>query len=154
MEKLYKEFTNLAKNLNSIGIIPVLYGSLGLSKLINQDLNSQDIDVLIPENFLKKEWDQLKIFIEKLGYDLIDLHEHEFNKNGITIAFASEEDLLPFADIDYTKLEVIQDMGNYKTLRIDDYLKVYEKSLIDGYRKIKNDNKDQIKIEIIKENLK
>jgi len=49
---------------------------------------------------------------------------------------------------------VIQDMGNYKTLRIDDYLKVYEKSLIDGYRKIKNDNKDQIKIEIIKENLK
>jgi len=154
MEKLYKEFTNLAKNLNSIGIIPVLYGSLGLSKLINQDLNSQDIDVLIPENFLKKEWDQLKIFIEKLGYDLIDLHEHEFNKNGITIAFASEEDLLPFADIDYTKLEVIQDMGNYKTLRIDDYLKVYEKSLIDSYRKIKNDNKDQIKIEIIKENLK
>ena len=154
MEKLNKEFTNLAKNLNSIGIIPVLYGSLGLSKLINQDLNSQDIDVLIPENFLKKEWDQLKIFIEKLGYDLIDLHEHEFNKNGITIAFASEEDLLPFADIDYTKLEVIQDMGNYKTLRIDDYLKVYEKSLIDGYRKIKNDNKDQIKIEIIKENLK
>jgi hypothetical protein len=150
MDKLYTEFIDIAKKLNSINIIPVLYGSLGLSKLIKKDLNPQDIDILIPERFLTKDWDQLKTCIEDMRYNLFDAHEHEFHKNDIKIAFASEESLILFADVDYMELQVVYDIGTYKILRREEYMKVYTKSLTDGYRKTKNNGKDQVKIEILK----
>jgi len=154
MTEKYKEFIKIAKELNAIDIIPVLYGSLGLSMIVNQDLKPEDIDILIPKRFLKQDWNIFKSFIEKLGYKLIDLHEHEFQKNNIKIAFADEEDLLPYANIDYTKLEVVSSNCKYKQLKLEDFLKSYTSSLKDGYRQTKKNNKDKIKIKIIKENIK
>jgi len=154
MEKLYNEFLIIAKELNSIDIIPVLYGSLWLSKLLKIDLKPQDIDILIPEKFLKTDWNILKYFIEKLWYKLVDLHEHEFKKNSIKIAFASQEDLTPFANVDYNKLEIFEsDISTYKKLSLQDYFKVYTKSSKDSYRKDKNNWKDKSKIDIIKKYL-
>ena len=154
MEKLYKEFLSIAKELNSIDIIPVLYGSLGLSKLLNIDLKPQDIDILLSQKFFKTDRDLLKNFIEKFWYKLVDLHEHEFKKDSIKIAFASQEDLNPFANINYDKLEIFESsMGTYKKLSLQDYLKVYTKSSQDSYRKDKNNNKDKSKIDIIKKYL-
>ncbi|KEK23423.1 hypothetical protein BAGA_09040 [Bacillus gaemokensis] len=42
----------------------------------------------------------------------------------------------------------------YQVLSLEDYLKVYAKSIHDSYRKTKNNNKDLIKINAIKELLK
>jgi hypothetical protein len=154
MIEKYEEFIKIAKELNHINIIPVLYGSLGLSIIINQDLNPEDIDILIPKRFLKQDWSAFKILIEKQGYKLIDLHEHEFQKNNIKIAFADEEDLLPYANIDYTKLEIVSNNCKYKKLKLEDFLKSYTSSLKDGYRQTKKNNKDKAKIKIIKENMR
>ena len=154
MEKLYNEFLVIAKELNSIDIVPILYGSLGLSKLLNIDLKPQDIDILIPEIFLKTDRNLLKNFIEKLWYKLVDLHEHEFIKEKIKIAFATQEDLKPFANVNYNKLEIVKDLWTYKKLSVQDYLKVYTKSWQDSYRKNKNNDKDKLKIDIIKKHLR
>ena len=153
MATLYDEFLIIAQKLNeNLDIIPVLYGSLGLKVISDIEFYPQDIDMLIPLEYLKDKWGLLRNTIEELEYDLVDLHEHEFHKEGVKIAFSFEEDLLPFAGIDYTKLKVINEDGiKYKVLSLEDYLKVYSKSVKDGYRRSKNNNKDIHKIEKIKE---
>ncbi|MGW6302625.1 hypothetical protein ACWFQB_28415, partial [Peribacillus butanolivorans] len=80
----------------------------------------------------------LKHTMEQLDYTMVDLNEHEFIKSDIKIGFAFTEDLLEFADVNYKNLKVFQDNGaEYHLLTISDYLKVYNKSLQDGYRRIK-----------------
>lgn len=155
MEKdldLYGEFIHVSKTLNKeLAIMPVLYGSLGLGKVTQIDFLPQDIDILVPIAFLEEKWEILKDMMEQLDFILIDLHEHEFMKNDCKIGFAFIEDLMEFADVDYKNLQVVEDSGaKYYLLTISDYLKVYSKSLQDGYRRTKNNNKDLKKIEVLK----
>ncbi len=95
-----------------------------------------------------------KEFIEKLGYKLIDLHEHEFRKGSTKIAFATQEDLKPFANVDYNRLETVKDLWTYKKLSLQDYFKIYTESSQDSYRKDKSNDKDKLKIDIIKRYLR
>ena len=89
--------------------------------------------------------------MEQLDFTMIEINEHEFIKNDIKIGFAFTEDLLEYADIEYTSLKVFEDnQAKYQLLTITDYLKVYNKSLQDGYRKTKNNNKDLHKILVLK----
>ncbi|AUZ26544.1 hypothetical protein C1T28_08290 [Bacillus subtilis] len=149
--KLYNEFINIAKTFNKeLDTIPLLYGSLGLEKVTGLDFSPEDIDILIPLIFLEGKWRRLKNIMEVQGYKMVDLHEHEFRKTNIKVGIAHIEDLKPFADVDYKNLEIFEDDGaKYHLLTIDDYLKVYHKSLLDGYRRTKKNNKDQIKINIL-----
>ena len=88
--------------------------------------------------------------MEQLGYRMVNLQEHEFIKNDIKIGFAFTEDLLGFADVDYTSLNLFEDNGSeYYLLTILDYVKVYNKLLKDGYRRTKNNNKDLKKVKIL-----
>ncbi|MGM0890697.1 MAG: hypothetical protein ACQEW5_28180 [Bacillota bacterium] len=148
---LYKEFISVSRNLNQqLDIVPVLYGSLGLGKVTKVDFSPQDIDILVPLTFLEEKWKIFKYTMEQLDYTMVDLNEHEFIKNDIKIGFAFTEDLLEFADVDYKNLNVFQDNGaKYHLLTISDYLKVYNKSFQDGYRRTKNNNKDLNKLEIL-----
>jgi hypothetical protein len=148
---LYEEFIKVSKILNQqLNIVPVLYGSLGLGKLTQIDFSPQDIDILVPLTFLEEKWKTLIQTMEQLDYIMVDLNEHEFMKNDIKIGFAFTEDLLDFADVDYRSLKVFEDNGTkFHFLTISDYLKVYNKSLQDGYRRTKNNNKDLIKLEIL-----
>ncbi|MCY8199190.1 hypothetical protein MOC25_05715 [Bacillus subtilis] len=149
--KLYNEFINIAKTFNKeLDIIPLLYGSLGLEKVTGLDFSPEDIDLLIPLIFLEEKWEKLKKVMEQHGYKMVDIHEHEFKKTNTKIGIAYIEDLKPFADVDYNNLEVFEDGGaKYHLLTIDDYLKVYKKSLLDGYRRRKKNHKDQSKINIL-----
>ena len=46
----FTKFLQNAQLLNShFRIIPLIYGSLGLEEITSEDLNSDDIDILIPE---------------------------------------------------------------------------------------------------------
>lgn len=149
---LYKEFINISKSLNrQLDIVPVLYGSLGLEKVTQMDFSPQDIDILVPLAFLEEKWEILKDTMEQLDYMLVDLDEHEFMKSDSKIGFAFIEDLVEFAVVDYKSLQVFEDSGaKYYLLTISDYLKVYNKSLQDGYRRTKNNSKDFKKLEILK----
>lgn len=148
---LYEEFINITKVLNRrLEIIPVLYGSLGLERVTEVNLSPQDIDILVPFTYLDNKWKKLKHTMEQLGYTLVDLHEHEFVKDHVKVGFAFIEDLLEFANVDYKNLKVVEkDGATYHLLTVSDYLKVYNKSVQDGYRRTKNNNKDLKKLEIL-----
>jgi len=149
----FKEFIEIARLLNKqLDILPVLYGSLGLGIVAKVDFSPQDIDILVPLTYLEDKWEILQYTMEQLGYRMVNLHEHEFVKNDIKIGFAFTEDLLEFADVDYTSLNLVEDTGSeYYLLTIPDYVKVYNQSLQDGYRRTKNNNKDLKKVKILTE---
>ena len=148
----YKEFLRVAFCLNTkLGIIPLLYGSLGLQQLVAEELFPKDIDILVPQEFINEKWIDLKESIENIGYHLVDLHEHEFLYGRYKIAFSFIEDLIEFAEIFEKDIEIIEDKEiKYKILDLYQYLRVYERSINDNYRKEKNNSKDFNKIRIIK----
>lgn len=148
---LYQEFIAISQFLNRhLHITPVLYGSLGLTKVTRINFSPQDIDILIPFIFLQEKWGLLKQTMKEQGYSLINLSEHEFQKGNIKIGFAFIEDLENFAGIDYKKLELLsKDGASYYRLSLADYIKVYQKSSQDGYRRTKNNQKDREKLEVL-----
>ncbi|QHJ69603.1 hypothetical protein [Planococcus halotolerans] len=150
---LYGEFTSVCKVLNDeLHITPVLYGSLGLAKTTGTDFSPQDIDILVPLIFLENRWGALCGVMERLGYELADLREHEFHNGETQIGFSFMEDLKSFADIDYLNLAAGEEDGAaYYTLNAADYFKVYKKSSEDGYRRTKNDQKDLKKLKVLQQ---
>lgn len=149
------EFLLIAKILNEkMNTVPLLFGSLGLEQRLDTDLNADDIDVLIPEKLLNDGWDGIVGIMSANGYSLYDAGEHSFERNGLSIAFASIESLAPFAGVDSENIPVIEENGiRYKLLVLSDYLKVYTASSNDGYRKnVKNKN-DRQKIDLINQAL-
>lgn len=150
MRLKYKEFLKITKLLNKeLNIIPILYGSLGLSILIQKNLHPKDIDILVPKIYIDKKFPKLIKILSQAKYKLINEKEHEFKylKNKVGISF--EEDLLTFAKINYKKLKIISDHDiYYKILNIKQYQKVYQKSQKDSYRISKNNN-DAYKIKVI-----
>jgi hypothetical protein len=152
MQEKYNEFVRVTICLNKkLSIIPLLYGSLGLQQLVAEELFPEDIDILVPKEFIKEKWINLKESIESIGYHLEDLHEHEFLYGRYKIAFSFIEDLREYAKIFEEDIKTIIDKEvKYKVLDLDQYLRVYERSIKDNYRKKKNNNKDIEKIKIIK----
>ncbi|MBR4038626.1 MAG: hypothetical protein IKJ11_00840 [Clostridia bacterium] len=146
------EFLGIAVMLNrAFGVVPLLYGSLGLEIRLGMSLNADDVDILIPETVLFGEWDRLVSLMEKNGYRLCDAHEHAFEKSGVSAAFASLENLRPFAGVDIDAIPVIREAGvSYLLLELPDYLKVYLASAQDGYRKNVKNKQDEQKIRMIR----
>ncbi len=146
IDERYTLFTENAQLLfNRFGIKPLLYGSLGLEVLLRKDLQSDDIDILIPGEMLNEKWGDFKTLLEKQGYILTDLHEHTFVKEGVKYSYACIEELADFAGI-----ASFEEKGFCLFLTLRDYLNVYEASLLDGYRQTKKNNRDIEKIKIIK----
>jgi len=147
-------FENAKLLYDNFGIIPLMYGSLGLEYITNETLNADDIDILIPEVFVNERWNEFKHFMTSKGYILLDEHEHTFEKNGILYSYASIEELKTFAGID------IPDIGQrcsngikFRVLTLKQYLKVYRASARDGYRITVREKKDNDKIAFIEKQL-
>lgn len=149
------EFIRVAGMLNKrLNIVPLLFGSLGLEQRLNKNLNADDIDVLIPEIFLNERWSSIVSLMNDAGYTLYDLHEHAFEKSGLSVAFAAIESLTPFAGVALERIPVVEGKGVcYYLLDLRDYLKVYTASAQDGYRKNVKNKHDEEKIELIKAEL-
>lgn len=148
-------FENAKLLMNKLAIMPLMYGSLGLEYITGESLNSDDIDILIPEVFLKERWEEFKNLLTDQGYILIDEHEHTFQKNGIYYAYASIEELESFAKINLSEIEQRNnDGGWFKLLSLEQYLKVYSVSAKDGYRINVRKKKDNDKIAFIENRLK
>lgn len=146
-------FLQNAEILNDkFNIVPLLYGSLGLELLTNSSLNADDIDILIPQVFVTGDkWKEFKLFLESHGYTLINEHEHTFRKDCVDYSYASVESLKEFADIDICDIEIRNISGTkFMLLSLEQYLKVYQKSSLDGYRINVKEKQDKQKIEFIK----
>ena len=92
-------FENARLLQEEMQIVPLLYGSLGLEYLTKENLGADDIDILISEIYLSEQWAVFHAMLERNGYQLIDAHEHTFEKNGIHLSYARLEELESFAGI-------------------------------------------------------
>jgi len=148
-------FENAKLLADRFDIIPLMYGSLGLEYITDENLNADDIDILIPEIFVSKRWDEFKTVLTEEGYVLFDEHEHTFQKDGIYYSYASMEELEDFAGINPSEIVLHNKDGIYfKLLSLEQYLKVYRASSKDGYRIHVREKKDKDKILFIEKCLK
>ena len=150
-EKKFEVFLEVARKLNDFfNVIPILYGSLGLYKIIGEYSECSDIDILIPDEFVNERWDELIDLMEKMGFKLKDEHEHEFIRGSEIVAFAKQDDLIKRIELDPNKL-IVSNINNikFKELLIKNYLSVYRLMLRDDYRQKKRKKADQEKIDLI-----
>lgn len=156
----FDEFIKIAKKLNDFDIIPLLMGSVGLEVITRKSWDAQDLDVHVPGD--KRGWDvppELSIhnwidivkIMNSMEYSLINLHEHEFSKEGLSVEFGIIDTLPVFAGVRIEDLEMHKKGDvKYYLLNLEQYLCVYESSSKDSYRADKNNNKDSRKIDFLK----
>ena len=145
MKEKFQIFIEVAGVLNRrLNIVPVLYGSLGLTRLVEETIDVNDVDILIPDEFIDEKWEDLKMVIEKLGFELVNIPEHEFVRDDQRIAFAEYSNL---DDVDLTIKNLresrVEDVSFYE-LNLEQYLVVYRYCLSDGYRETKHTDKEKI----------
>ena len=139
---------------DKFGIVPLLYGSLGLEYLTGDDLGADDIDILVSRVFITDRWQEFKAVLEEHGYVLVDEHEHTFVRDGVAYSYADIEDLESFAGIRMKDIEMREAEGvRFLILSLEQYLAVYRQSSKDGYRVNVRQKKDAVKIRFIESKL-
>lgn len=139
---------------DTLGIVPLLYGSLGVEYLSGDNLAADDIDILIPKTFITDRWPEFKGILESYGYILTDAHEHTFVREGVSYSYADVEDLETFAGIRCEEiLRREADGVPFMILSPEQYLRVYKRSSRDGYRARVRGKKDAEKIRFIESRL-
>ena len=139
---------------DKFGIVPLLYGSLGLEYLTGDVLGADDIDILISRVFITDRWQEFKAVLEEHGYVLVDEHEHTFVRDGVAYSYADIEDIEPFAGIRMQDIEMREVDGvRFWLLSLEQYLAVYKQSSKDGYRVNVRQKKDADKIRLIESKL-
>lgn len=159
----FSEFKIICKELNKEGIIPTLMGSLGLQYVSKVCWNPSDIDIHVPGD--PRGWeapDELRIYnrdkilsvMNCLGYGLIDLHEHEFQKNGVSVEYGTIDSLYEFAGISEEDINLVEEEGlTFRVPSLAQFLSIYEASSKDSYRNDQNNSKDFVKIDWIRKEL-
>lgn len=160
MSVLFDEFKVICLELNKAGITPTLMGSLGLEFVSKEDWEPSDIDIHVPgdprgweapDELRIYNWDKIMGLMEKLAYDLVDVHEHEFQKNGLSVEYGTIDALYDFAGISEPDIELISLEGiQFRVPGLKQYLSIYEASSKDSYRNDNNNNKDFKKIAWLK----
>ena len=151
----FKLFLENARLLSDkFGVVPLLYGSLGLEYLTGDALGSDDIDILVPRVFITDRWQEFKAVLEEHRYVLIDEHEHTFARDGVAYSYADIEELESFASIRMKDIKMRESYGvRFLLLSLEQYLAVYQKSSKDGYRVNVRQKKDADKIRFIESKL-
>ena len=137
-------------------------GSLGLEFISKTSWGSSDIDIHVPGDPRGWEapghlriynWGTISKVMEELDYELIDLHEHEFQKNDLSVEYGSIDSLYNFAGIRVSDLDLIQVDGvTFRLPTLRQFLKIYQASSKDSYRN-DNNNKDFKKIDFLKKHI-
>lgn len=139
---------------DKLGIVPLLYGSLGLEYLTGDELGADDIDILVPRAFVTERWQDFMAVLEAQGYILTDEREHTFERDGVAYSYADMEDLEAFVGVRAEDIEMREADGVcFLLLSLKQYLCVYRKSSKDGYRVNIRQKKDADKIQFIESKL-
>ncbi|GAA4071816.1 phosphoribosylanthranilate isomerase [Amphibacillus indicireducens] len=160
----FAEFIIIARKLNELDIVPLLIGSVGLEIITNMSWQAQDLDIHVPGDrrgweiepeLVIDNWNDIVKMMKSIGYTLIDLHEHEFEKKDLLVRFGVIDTLPSFAGVNLEDLAIHSYQGvKYYLLNHKQYLSVYESSAKDSYRTDKNNHKDIAKIEFLKRIIK
>lgn len=154
-------FYDLAGKLNRrFSMIPLLYGSLGLSTLVEDELSPDDIDISVPRYFylVPEGWAALRRLMEDEGYELIDPHEHYFKRSEIEVNIGLLDGENPggissleeHAGLRAADFPIITAGGAvFKLPTLEQYANIYEASRRDTYRRKRSDDKDLTKLNAI-----
>jgi molecular chaperone GrpE len=151
-QEKFKIFLDVTRNLNEIGIIPTLTGSLGLYRIIGDYSICKDIDTLIPNNYLEKDSDKILELMEFLGWKRTDKEKFIFKKGSEEISFMKQNDpegAIKIKDLKTTEIDRVK----FNELSLEDYQKFYEKMLNDKERFKNKGKQDKEKLEQIKKHL-
>lgn len=161
---IFDEFKMICRKLNQVGIIPTLMGSLGLEYVSKVFWNPSDIDIHVPgdprgwdapDELRIYDWDKILVVMNDLGYDLVDLHEHAFQKNEMSVEYGTIDSLYEFAGISPKELKLVElDEVTFYVPSLRQFLSIYEASSKDSYRNDQNNHKDFAKIEWLKKTIK
>jgi len=138
MSKLQTQTLSILKYLIGNGINPILYGSQGVSLYLGNFKKFNDLDLLVDDRYLGNDWHLLVETMQNYGFSLVDIHEHEFtNENKFKVAFAGEQILIRDGIVESIKDVRIVKVDNVevRTLKVEAFIKAYEFSKRDGYRK-------------------
>lgn len=143
-----------------MAIIPTLMGSLGLEYITGLDWQAGDIDIHVPGDSRGWEaadeeriyqFDCIQQMMEGLGYELVDLHEHEFVRDDCSVEFGTIDSLPEFAGVELSSLPLYENQGvRFFIPNHSQFLKIYFASSQDSYRNDHNNAKDLKKIEFLK----
>lgn len=161
---MFSVFLEIAEQLNTIGINPLLMGSVGLEQRTGQNWQARDLDIHVPgdprgwevpDDQRLYQFDAIHEQMTKLGYDLVDRHEHEYQKDGLSVEFGVIDTLPAFAGVALADLEEQVTTGvRYYLPTLMQYLAIYQASSQDSYRAENNNQKDFAKIDYLKQILK
>jgi Ca2+/Na+ antiporter len=145
----FELFLEVAERLNSEGIIPLLFGSLGLSRIIGDFKKVGDIDIFLKKDVLNKKRDVINKALKEKGFELISKEKYEFEKEGVIISLGDIESLdIP---INLRKIKISKEEGvKFYELSAENYLAFYQLMLKKRDRKKKR-KEDRRKIELIEE---
>lgn len=147
LDKKFSTFLEITKALNKHGIVPTLYGSLGLYRLIGPIDDIDDIDIVVPEVYAKEKLSDLLKIMQSMGYKQDGTFPHEFTKGEGQIGFELEEELKEFAKIDLSRYRITKTNSvEFKELHPEDYLKIYRRAFMERQAKI---SRTKIKIEAL-----
>lgn len=158
---MFSAFLEIAEQLNKIGITPLLMGSVGLEQWTGVDWQARDLDIHVPSD--PRGWeapdgeriyqfDAINHVMENLGYHLVDRHEHEYQKDKLSVEFGGIHSLPEFAGVELDDLEEEETNGvHYYLPTLEQYLKIYQASSKDSYRAENNNQKDFAKIDYLKQ---
>lgn len=157
MLSLPQKTLDIIESVQKMGIVPILYGSQGVSLYVGQFTRFGDIDLLVDTKWINEQWQVLIAKMGEIEFELIDEHEHEFaDHSSTTVAFAAN-DILVRDGISGSVRNAIQtlEVNNTEihTLKPEVFLKAYEFSALDGYRKEIRNKKDSIVINLLKDYL-
>ena len=147
-----KEFLDLAKKMNEqLAIIRLLFGSVALNMLVDDEVEMGDLDIALP-HFMRPDRKYLCPeyinFMENNGYEYIDLHEGEFHKGEILIHTAGDSWFKEYADIDAIEFPIMQSDGAvFKVFTLEHLVKAYTISAREREDEGEN-NYHQTKLEI------
>lgn len=154
--ELFDEFLKISQKLNELNIVPTLMGSLGLEYLTKLNWQPSDIDIHVagdprgwqaPDELRIYQWPDILKAMTELGFELIDLHEHEFKKGQVRVEFGTIDSLHAFAGIREEDIGKMNVAGiQFRLPDLDQFLKIYLASSQDSYRNENNNNKDFAKI--------
>lgn len=115
VDQKFGVFVEVTGVLNShLNITTIPFGSLGVNKLVGWEVTPVgDIDILIPDEYLKQEQIKLRTSLEQLGFGFKDQGEHEFRfqRGDQTVAFASELGLYELPNFRMEDLTLTEEFG-------------------------------------------
>lgn len=148
MEQKFKTFLEVAAMLNKHGIIPILYGSIGLYRVVELQDEVDDIDITIPNEILVNRFDDLEKIMKEMNFSRDPDYKHEFLRGDDCVGFELENELIEWGiDTHNLKITKIND-AQFKELSASDYLNVYTHTLQRWEKKFLSMQK---KVSILKE---